>query len=224
MKISTRIIAFLSSVLLLNGIESLKFNEEYIRKEKRANIKLDSIKESPLLECTDALNSWSYFAKMSVKKLLDDEFKKEEYIFFLETLIPQISTIDKSFNQCKTELSKYNISTKNETSQFKLEMKSKGEKEMVFNTKKSVKEVLKRIEELSKRNDDINDAKKLILNFDSREVCTECNIFSSQMALISVIKRLRLIYNSYIAELGSNIDQNILEEIEKFENKTMNKN
>ncbi|EAK87410.1 hypothetical protein [Cryptosporidium parvum Iowa II] len=224
MKISIRIISFLSSILLLNGIESLKFNEEYIRKNTKSNIKLDNIQESPLLECTDALNSWSYFAKMTVKKLLDDEFKKDEYIFFLETLIPQISTIDESFNQCRTELLKYNISTKNETSQFKLEMKSKGEKEMVFNTKKSVKEVLKRIEELNKRNGDINDAKKLILNFDSRNICTECNIFSSQMALISVIKRLRLIYNSYITELESNIDPNILEEIEKSENKTMKEN
>ncbi|KAH8583256.1 uncharacterized protein ELE39_003462 [Cryptosporidium sp. chipmunk genotype I] len=224
MKIYIEIISFLSLISLLTGIESLQFNEKNIRKSQKANNKLNNTQKSSLLECTEALNSWSYFAKMSVKTLLEDEFKKKEYIFFLETLTPQISTIDESFNQCKTELLKYNISTKNETSQFKLELKSKGEKEMVFNTKKSVKEVLKRIEELKERNGQINEAKELILGFDSRNICTECKIFSSQMALISIIKRLRLIYNSYIVELKSSIDPNILEEMEKSENKNLREN
>ncbi|OII72735.1 uncharacterized protein cubi_01685 [Cryptosporidium ubiquitum] len=225
MKRSIGIISSLCSIFLLIGIECLQFNELSFKRKQKADNKLESIQnKSSLLECTDALNSWSYFAKMSVKKLLEDEFKKKEYIFFLETLTPQIYTIDESFNQCKMELLKYNISTKNETGQFKLELKSKGEKEMVFNTKESVKEALNRIEELSQRNDLINEAKKLILDFDSNNICTECKLFSSQMALISVLKRLRLIYNSYIIELESNIDLNILKEIEKSENKNLRQN
>lgn len=168
-------------------------------------------RKSALLECTEALNSWSYFAKTSVKKLLDDEFKKKEYIFFLGTLVPQIDSIDESLNACKNELLKYNVSTGNEMSQLKLELKSRGEREMVINDERSAREALKRIEELNERSQLINEAKKLVSDFDSRDICTECKLFASQIALISLLKRLKLMYNSYIVELESKIDPKILE-------------
>ncbi|KAJ1604911.1 signal peptide-containing protein [Cryptosporidium canis] len=215
MKRSVGITSLIALVYLLVGAESQPPRESHVRRKVRGTRLEMTAEESSLLECTEALNSWSYFAKTSMQKLLDDDYKKKEYIYFLGTLTPQIETIDDSFNRCKNELSKLNILAKSETSQFKVDLKSRGEKEMEFNSKETVSEALIRIMELKERNEQINEAKRLILGFDPNSMCKECRLFSSQMALISVLKRLRLMYNSYITDMEAKIDIKILDEMEE---------
>ncbi|KAF7458173.1 hypothetical protein HWI79_1296 [Cryptosporidium felis] len=218
--LSKIIIAFIAfySVLVVN---SLKLNRTRTSNSALGVNERNKKAESNLLECTQALNSWSYFSKTSILKLLDDEFEKKAYIYFLHELIPQIETLDSNYNICKLELSKYDIFPKNETGQFKLEIKSKGEEKMVFDTKDSVRAALERLSELKNHYELLNEAKKLILNFDPSSICLECKLFSSQMALISILKRLRIMYESYILEVEKSIDSNILEELDKEERKNL---
>lgn len=214
MKRRVGIALFVIACSVFTRVESLQQSgETRMRRRPSKDKELEASRKSVLLECTEALDSWSHFAKMSVKKLLDDEYEKKEYIFFIGTLVPQIETIDKSLSSCKDELFKYGILAEKATSQLELDLRSKGEKEMVINDNKSATKALKRIKELHERNQLINEAEKLISGFDSRDVCTECRLFSSQIALISVLKRLRLMYNSYIVELEDKIDPNMLEDM-----------
>ncbi|KAH8738567.1 hypothetical protein FG386_003690 [Cryptosporidium ryanae] len=185
--------------------EKLLINSRKIRKEM----------ENMYVECTGALNNWSYVVKKSIEILVsDDYYKSPEIIDTIYEIGSQLLIIENSFLICKSELEINGVTVLDITERIDLDeiyhkLKLNNIKKLVIICE--LDKLKDRIKLLKSQYDFLKEIKTGILKFDPKDVCYKCNIFRAQLSLIGIVNKLRLVYNKYIKELEKKAEEIILE-------------
>ncbi|KAH7649376.1 hypothetical protein FG379_001922 [Cryptosporidium bovis] len=215
--LSSLLIIGLVNIINLNLIECLSppslrsdrisFNSQKMRKEM----------ENMYVECTGALNNWSYIVRKSVKLLVSDNNNKSDVI--IDTIYEigsQLLLIENSFLICKSELEMngvkvVDISEKIDLEEIYNQLKLNNMNNEALESIYKVENLKDRIKLLKSQYEFLKEIKTGILKFEPKDVCYKCNIFRAQLSLIGILNKLGLIYDKYIQELEDKIENLIFE-------------
>lgn len=170
--------------------------------------------ENMYVECTGALNNWSYLVRKSVKMLVDDEYIKNIYIVdAMRDIAMQLSIIENSFLICKSELEKVGVRVLDITERIDFDemlnklIQNNNENEMVKTPSDTgIEERQDRIKLLRSQYDFLGEVKAGISKFEPKDICYKCNMPRAQLSLIGIVNKLRLVYNWYMNELGNDVE------------------
>ncbi|KAK6591192.1 hypothetical protein RS030_101582 [Cryptosporidium xiaoi] len=199
---------------LIEGLSSpslrsdrISFNSQKMRKEM----------ENMYVECTGALNNWSYIVRKSVKLLVSDNNNKSDLIVdTIYEIASQLLLIENSFLICKSELEMngvkvVDISEKIDLEEIYNQLKLKNNNNEALDSIYEVENLKDRIKLLKSQYKFLKEIKTAIHKFEPKDICYKCNIFRAQLSLIGILNKLRLIYDSYIQELEDKIGNLIFE-------------